>query len=265
MITTTGGRPDGITIKSSQELDLMRRAGKVVGLTKARLMEAVTPGISTRELDRIAENEITRLGAIPSFKGYMGAASTPFPATICVSLNAEIVHGIPGERVLSDGDIVSVDVGAIVDGFHGDSAFTIGVGRITEEAQRLIEATRESLKYGIAEARAGMRIGDVSAAVQSYAEGLGYSVVRQYVGHGIGRALHEEPQVPNYGLAGRGPLLRKGMTIAIEPMLNIGGWETMQLDDGWTVVTADGSLSAHFEHTVAITENGAEVLTSAEG
>ena len=264
MIATTGGRPDGITIKSSQELDLMRRAGQVVGLTKARLMEAVAPGISTRELDRIAENEITRLGAIPSFKGYMGAASTPFPATICVSLNAEIVHGIPGGRVLSEGDIVSVDVGAIVDGFHGDSAFTIGVGRITEEAQRLIEATRESLKYGIAEARAGMRVGDVSAAVQSYAEGLGYSVVRQYVGHGIGRALHEEPQVPNYGLAGRGPLLRKGMTIAIEPMLNIGGWETMQLDDGWTVVTADGSLSAHFEDTVAITEDGAEVLTSAE-
>ena len=262
MITTTGGRPSGITIKSSKELELMRQAGKVVGLTKARLLEAVAPGISTRELDRIAENEITRLGAIPSFKGYMGAASTPFPATICVSLNEEIVHGIPGERVLSEGDIVSVDVGAVVDGFHGDSAFTVGVGRISEKARRLIDATRESLKYGVAEARAGMRIGDVSAAVQTYAEGLGYSVVRQYVGHGIGRALHEEPQVPNYGLAGRGPLLREGMTIAIEPMLNIGEWETVQLDDGWTVVTADGSLSAHFEDTVAITEHGAEVLTS---
>ena len=163
--------------------------------------------------------------------------------------------------MLREGDILSVDVGAIVDGFHGDSAFTIGVGDISEEAQRLIDATREALKQGIAQVKAGSRIGDISSAVQQYAENLGFSVVRQYVGHGIGRAMHEEPQVPNYGTAGTGFLLRKGMAIAIEPMLNIGGWETVQLDDGWTVATADGSLSAHFEDTVAITENGIEVLT----
>jgi methionyl aminopeptidase len=178
-----------------------------------------------------------------------------------VSLNHEIVHGIPGDRVLREGDIVSVDVGAIVEGFHGDSAFTMGVGEVSEEAQRLIEATREALRRGIARAMPGARVGDISDAIQVHSEALGYSVVRQYVGHGIGRALHEEPQVPNYGAPGRGPLLRKGMVIAIEPMLNIGGWETLQLDDGWTVITADRSLSAHFEDTVAITEDGPEVLT----
>jgi methionyl aminopeptidase len=257
--------PGGITIKSDKELDLMRQAGQVVAQAKALVSEAVEPGVTTRELDRIAEEEIKRAGATPSFKGYPGVAQTPFPATICVSLNEEIVHGIPGDRVLREGDIVSIDVGAIVGGFHGDSAFTMGVGAISEEASRLIDATREALKQGIARAKSGARLTDISAAVQKYSEGLGYSVVRQYVGHGIGRALHEEPQVPNYGKAGRGPLLRKGMTIAIEPMLNVGGWEAVQLDDGWTVVTADGALSAHFEDTIAITEDGPEVLTSPSG
>ena len=238
----------------------MREAGRVVAETKAVLAEAIRPGITTGELDRTAAQHIARLGAEPSFKGYMG-----FPATICVSLNEEVVHGIPSRRrVIREGDIVSIDVGAVVGGFHGDSAFTVGVGEIPTETQRLIEATKESLRLGIEQARVGARIGDISAAVQGHAEGLGYGVVRQYVGHGIGRVLHEEPQVSNYGPPGRGHLLRPGMTLAIEPMLNIGGWETVQLDDGWTVVTADGSLSAHFEDTVAITENGAQVLTALE-
>ena len=257
----TKRRSGGVTIKSSKELELMRQAGKVVAQAKAKLREAICPGVTTGELDRIAEDEITRLGAIPSFKGYAPGNAAPFPATICASLNEEIVHGIPGDRVLREGDILSIDIGAIVGGFHGDSAFTVGVGNVSEEAQRLMDATEEALKQGIAQVKAGSRVGDVSSAVQQYAESLGYSVVRQYVGHGIGRAMHEEPQVPNYGSPGRGVLLRKGMAIAIEPMLNIGGWETVQLDDGWTVATADGSLSAHFEDTVAITENGIEVLT----
>jgi methionyl aminopeptidase len=235
----------------------MRQAGEVVASAKAKVSRAIRPGITTRELDRIAETEIRRLGAVPSFKGYLG-----FPASICTSINSEIVHGIPGQRLLSQGDIVSIDVGAIVDGLHGDSAFTVGVGDIREEAHRLIDTTRESLRIGIEQTGAGARIGDISAAIQSYAEERGYSVVRQYVGHGIGRAMHEEPQVPNYGASGRGPLLREGMAIAIEPMLNVGGSGTRVLDDGWTVVTADGSLSAHFEDTIAVTEFGTEVFTS---
>lgn len=255
----------GITIKSKKEIELMRQAGKVVAEAKAHVMDAVKPGVTTAELDRIAEDVIIGMGAIPSFKGYAAGGPIPFTGTICASINEEIVHGIPGDRVLKEGDIFSVDVGAIVGGFHGDSAFTMGVGEISAEAQRLIDATRESLAQGIAQAEAGARIGDISHAVQTYAEGQGYSVVRKYVGHGIGRSLHEDPQVPNYGRAGRGALLRAGMTIAIEPMLNIGGAETRQLDDGWTVVTADSSLSAHFENTIAITAHGAEVLTTPEG
>ena len=250
-------KPTGITIKSTKELDYMREAGRVVALTKARLADAIRPGVTTGELDRVAEQEIRRLGAEPSFKGLYG-----FPATICVSVNEEVVHGIPSNRVILEGELVSLDVGAVVGGFHADSAITVGVGKISEEAERLIDATRESMKLGIAEARAGARVGDIGAAVQSYAEGLGYGVVRQYVGHGIGRDLHEDPQVPNYGVAGRGPALREGMALAIEPMLNLGGWETLQLDDGWTVVTADGKLSAHFEDTIAISSNGPEVLTT---
>ena len=246
----------GITVKSDRELGYMREAGKVVAQTKAVLADALRSGVTTLELDRIADAEIGRLGATPSFKGYHG-----FPATICVSLNEQIVHGIPSDRAIQEGDIVSLDVGAIVEGFHGDSAFTVGIGQISEEAQGLIDATRESLRLGIAQATVGARVGDVSAAVQGYAEGLGYGVVRQYVGHGIGRSMHEDPQVPNYGAPGRGPLLREGMALAIEPMLNMGGREAEQLDDGWTVVTADGSMSAHFEDTIAITGSGPEVMT----
>ena len=261
-MTLTRRQPPGITIKSDRELEIMRRAGRVVAKAKARVMEAIAPGVTTLELDRIAEEEIRRLGATPSFKGYLGASTVPFPATICASVNDELVHGIPGDRVLRDGDIVSVDVGAIVDGFHGDSAFTTGVGEVSAEAKDLMEATRTALERGVAQVKPGARVGDISEAVQTYAEARGYAVVRQYVGHGIGRAMHEDPQVPNYGVAGRGHVLRKGMAIAIEPMLNVGTWETEQLEDGRTVVTADRALCAHFEDTVAIFEDGAEVLTS---
>ena len=258
-------RTGGITIKSERELALMRQAGKVVAEAKFHVMEAVKPGVTTGELDSIAEDVIRKMGAVPSFKGYAAGGPIPFSGTICASINEEIVHGIPGSRKLKDGDIFSVDVGAIVKGFHGDSAFTVGVGDISDEAQRLIDATRKSLRFGIEQANSGARIGDIGNAVQQYAESQGYSVVRKYVGHGIGRSLHEEPQVPNYGRPGRGVLIKKGMTLAIEPMLNIGTHETVQLDDGWTVVTADGELSAHFEDTIAITADGAEILTTPDG
>ena len=250
-------RTGGITIKSEKELDLMRESGSIASHTKAMLIDAVRPGVMSRDLDALAEREIRFLGAVPSFKGLYG-----FPATICASVNEEIVHGIPSRRRLVEGDIISIDLGAIVGGFHSDTAFTVGVGEIDEDSQRLVEATRASLHRAIEQVEAGHRVGDIGAAVQTYAEGMGYGVVRQYVGHGIGRALHEDPQVPNYGKPGRGALLRVGMTIAIEPMLTAGTWDTKVLDDGWTVVTADGSRSAHFEDTVAVTEKGPEVLTA---
>ena len=246
----------GITIKSPQELKAMRRAGEVVGATLSVLKEAVQPGMKTRELDAIADLEIKRRGGKAAFKGYRG-----FPATICTSVNDEIVHGIPGDRVLQEGDLLKMDVGAVVDGFIGDAAITVGVGKINDETRDLIETTRVSLEEGIKAARGGGRIGDIGAAIQSYAQSRGYSVVREYVGHGVGRFLHEEPQVPNYGPSGRGPLLRSGMTLAIEPMVNIGDWHTRLLEDQWTVVTADGSLSGHFEHTIAITDGEPEILT----
>ena len=249
-------RPSGATIKSAAELDCMRRAGKVVREVKKKIREEIRPGVTTAELDRLAEREIRALGAVPSFKGLYG-----FPATICASLNHEVVHGIPSDRVIRDGDLVSIDVGAVVDGFHGDSAFTVAAGSVGKRKQALIDDTEESLRRGIAQAKPGARVGDISSAVQRYAEARGYGVVRQYVGHGIGRELHEDPAVPNHGPPGKGVLLRKGMTIAIEPMLNLGTSETEVLDDNWTVVTADGALSAHFEHTVAITDRGPEVLT----
>ncbi len=233
----------------------------MVARTKKKIAEAIGPGVTTLELDRIAEEEIRRNGATPSFKGYTAGGQVPFPASICASLNEEIVHGIPSDRVLAEGDVLSIDVGAIIDGFHGDSAFTVGVGKITEEADRLIKVTQESLSMGIPQEKIGARVGDISAAVQCYAEDRHYGVVREYVGHGIGRSMHEEPQIPNYGDPGRGALLRNGMAVAIEPMLNIGTWKTIQQNDGWTVVTADGSLSAHFEDTLAITKDGPEVLT----
>lgn len=246
----------GIIIKSNKEIAVMRRAGRIVATILEILCERVTPGMKTKELDNIAERELKRLGAKSSFKGYRG-----FPANLCVSVNDEIVHGIPGERVLNEGDIVSLDFGAIHDGFQGDAAVTIGVGEVSPAAKRLIEATRGALEAGMAVACHGTTLGDVSAAIQQYAESRGYSVVREYTGHGIGREMHEEPQIPNFGSPGTGPVLKKGMTLALEPMLSTGDWRTRVADDHWTVFTADGSLSAHFEHTIAINDAEPEVLT----
>jgi methionyl aminopeptidase len=246
----------GIIIKSDEEIAIMRQAGKIVATILKILSEQAKPGMKTKELDIIAERELERLGARPSFKGYRG-----FPANICVSINDEIVHGIPGERMLNEGDIVSLDFGAIYEGFQGDAALTVSVGEASPAAKRLIAATKGSLEAGIAAACPGARLGDVSAAIQNYAESRGYSVVREYTGHGIGRDMHEDPQIPNFGLPGTGPTLKKGMTLALEPMLNVGNWRTRLADDHWTVLTADGSLSAHFEHTIAINDAEPEVLT----
>jgi methionyl aminopeptidase len=247
----------GIIIKSAEEIAIMREAGRIVATVLKILSERVKPNMKTKELDVIAERELERLGAKPSFKGYRG-----FPATLCVSVNDEIVHGIPGERVINEGDIVSLDFGAIYQGFQGDAAVTVAIGEVSPAAKRLIEATKGSLEAGIAAAYAGARLGDVSAAIQNYAESRGYSVVREYTGHGIGRDMHEDPQIPNFGSPGTGPVLKKGMTLALEPMLNAGNWRTRLADDHWTVLTADGSLSAHFEHTIAINNNAEpEVLT----
>jgi methionyl aminopeptidase len=246
----------GIVIKSDQEIEAMRQAGRIVATVLEVLSRQARAGMETRELDTMAARELKRLGAKPSFKGYRG-----FPANLCVSVNDEIVHGIPGKRVLREGDIVSLDFGAIFMGFHGDAALTVGIGKISQQAEQLMETTRNALKAGIAVACPGARLGDISAAIQDYAESRGYSVVREYSGHGIGREMHEDPQVPNFGLPGTGPVLKKGMTVALEPMVNIGDWRTRVGDDHWTVFTADGSLSAHFEHTIAITDAEPEVLT----
>jgi len=245
-----------IIVKSAEELAVMRQAGRIVGTVLKILSRQVKSGMKTKELDIIATREVERLGAKPSFKGYRG-----FPASLCVSINDEIVHGIPGERVLREGDIVSLDFGAIYNGFQGDAAITVAVGKVTPEAKRLIETTERSLEAGIVAARPGATLGDISAAIQNYAESRGYSVVREYTGHGIGREMHEEPQIPNFGLPGTGPVLKRGMTLALEPMVNAGDWHTRLGDDHWTVLTADGSLSAHFEHTIAITDDEPEVLT----
>lgn len=245
-----------ILIKSEKEIRAMRQAGSIVASALKILAEKVRPGMKTRELDIIAAEELENRGATPSFKGYRG-----YPANLCVSINDEIVHGIPGERVINEGDIVSLDLGAIYDGFHGDAALTIGVGKVSPQALQLIEVTRDALEAGIAVAHAEARLGDISATIQDYAESRGYSLVREYAGHGIGREMHEEPQIPNYGTPGTGPVLKKGMVLAIEPMVNIGDWHTRVGSDHWTVFTSDGSLSAHFEHTIAITNGEAEVLT----
>ncbi len=246
-----------IVLKSKHEIELMRRAGHIVGMVLAEMRNVVRPGITTKELDSIAERIIVKAGAKPAFKGYAG-----FPATICASINEEIVHGIPSKkRVLKEGDIISVDVGSIYKGWYGDAAITLPVGKISEEAERLLEVTKGSLEAAISQAVPGNHLGDVSAAVQQYVESHGYSVIREYTGHGIGRQLHEEPQVLNYGKPGTGVRLRPGMTIAIEPMVSAGSYKTRVLGDGWTVVTQDGSLTAHFEHTIAITDNGTEILT----
>jgi len=250
----------GIIIKSEREIAIMRQAGRIVATVLDILCQQVRTGMKTKELDIIAAREVERLGAKPSFKGYRG-----FPANLCVSVNDEVVHGTPGERVLGEGDIVSLDFGVIYDGFQGDAAVTIGVGEVDLKASELLETTKGGLKAGIAAARAGARLGDISATIQNYAESRGYSVVREYSGHGIGREMHEEPQIPNFGLPGTGPVLKKGMTLALEPMVNVGDWRTRVGDDHWTVLTADGSLSAHFEHTIAITDGEPEVLTAREG
>jgi methionyl aminopeptidase len=242
--------------KSSAEIGIMREAGRITARALRSVGEAVRPGVTTGELDAIAEDVIHSAGALPAFKGYHG-----FPATICASLNEQVVHGIPGERRLAEGDILSVDVGAIVDGYYGDSAYTFAVGAVSDEATRLMDATRAALEAGMARCVPGMRLYDISNAVQHVAEGAGFSIVREYVGHGIGRAMHEEPQIPNFGPAGKGPTLKPGMVLAIEPMVNAGGAAVRSLDDGWTVVTQDMRPSAHFEHTVAVTDDGPYVLT----
>ena len=245
-----------ITRKSPTELDRMRRAGRLVGHTLSTVVAAVRPGVTLLELDTLAERVIRDGGGIPSFLGYHG-----FPATLCLSPNSWVVHGIPNGDVLQEGDILSIDCGAIVEGWHGDAAVTVPVGQVDEAARRLIETTERAMWAGIAQVRAGNRLTDIGHAVERVAAAPGYGVVREYVGHGIGTAMHEEPQIPNYGRPGRGLRLQVGLVLAIEPMVNEGGPETRVLDDGWTVVTRDGSRSAHFEHTVAITKDGPEVLT----
>lgn len=234
----------------------MRQAGKIVAKTLQRLTEEIKPGIKTSHLDSVAASELKKYGAKASFKGYRG-----FPASLCVSVNDEIVHGIPGERELNSGDLVSLDFGAIVNGFHGDGAITVGVGKISSKARELVAVTEAALMVGIKEARDGAHLGDVSAAIQDYVETKGFSVVREYSGHGVGRDLHEDPLVPNFGPPGEGPVLRKGMTLAIEPMVTTGDWRTRVAGNKWTVLTVDGSLAAHFEHTIAISEDEAEILT----
>lgn len=239
----------------------MREAGRVVGQVLQTLAQAVRPGVTAKHLDQIVRKEYARRGVTATFLNYKVPGAPPYPATVCISVNDEIVHGIPGDRAFRDGDIISIDLGATLNGFVGDAAITVPCGTVSEAALSLIEVTRGALWAGIRASRAGNRIGDVSAAVQEHAESRGYSVVREYVGHGVGRVMHEDPQVPNYGAPGKGPLLKKGLVIAIEPMVNIGDWHTERLHDNWTVVTRDGSLSAHFEHTLAITEGDPDVLT----
>jgi methionyl aminopeptidase len=246
-----------IILKSLQEIEKIRKAGLIVADVLAGIREMVRPGMSTLALDEYAEQRIRAAGAKPAFKGYRG-----YPRTLCTSLNDQVIHGIPARDVIiRSGDILSVDVGAIVDGFYGDAAVTLPIGPVSPEAERLIRVTEESLERGIAQARPGNRLFDISAAIQEHVESHGYSVVREFVGHGIGRSLHEDPQVPNFGEPGRGPRLQAGMVLAIEPMVNLGGSKTVVREDQWTAVTADGSLSAHCEHTIAVLEEGARVLT----
>ena len=246
-----------ITLKSAHEIDLMRRAGKITAAARALAGEMVRPGVTTREIDSAVEHFIRQQGAVPSFLNYNG-----FPASACISINDEVIHGIPGDRVLQDGDIVSVDVGAYVDGFHGDCAATFACVSISPEAQRLIDVTRQSFFEGIRFAKEGYRLYDISAAIQEYVESNGFSIVREFVGHDIGAHLHEDPAVPNYGRKGRGPRLLRGMTLAIEPMVNAGKADIWQLSDGWTVKTQDGKYAAHYENTILITDGEPEILTA---
>lgn len=245
-----------IIFKSEREIQYLREAGRIVALALRAVRQAVAPGVTTQELDEVARELIVAHGAIPAFKGYGG-----FQGNICASVNEEVVHGIPGPKRLQAGDIISIDCGAICNGYYGDSAVTIPVGTIDPESERLLRVTEESLYQGIAAATVGNRLGDISHAVQCHVEAEGFSVVRDYVGHGIGRSMHEDPQIPNFGAPGRGPLLKPGMVLAIEPMVNVGTYKVRTLKDGWTVVTADGKRSAHFEHTIAITPDGPKILT----
>jgi methionyl aminopeptidase len=248
-----------IILKSETELKLMRKAGRIVAETHRLLANSIQPGITTKELDKIAEDYIQAQGAVPSFKGYNG-----FPGSICASVNDELVHGIPGQRKLSEGDIISIDIGAQYQGYHGDSAWTYPVGKISETAQKLLDVTERSLYAGLEIAKPDVRLYTISHAIQKCIEDEGFSVVREYVGHGIGSSLHEEPQIPNYGVPERGPRLRQGMVLAIEPMVNVGERFVKTLEDNWTVVTIDGSICSHFEHTIAITADGFEILTKLE-
>jgi len=248
-----------IELKSEREIRIIRENGRIVGLTLSYLKEKIKPGIKTIELDKLAEEFIVKGDAIPAFKGYRG-----YPGNICTSINSEVVHGIPGERVLKEGEIISVDIGVLKNGFYADGAWTFPVGEISNQNKRLLEVTLKSLEAGISQAQVGNRLGDISNAVQATAEKNGYSVVRDLTGHGIGRHMHEDPPVPNFGSPGSGLLLKEGMVLAIEPMVNAGGYEIKTLEDNWTVVTLDGSLSAHFEHTIAVTQNGVEILTLPE-
>jgi methionyl aminopeptidase len=247
-----------IICKTPRELEIMNEAGRIVALTHEELKKYIQPGISTEELDKIAEKFINGLGAIPSFKGYNG-----FPGSICTSVNEQLVHGIPNSNALKDGDIISVDIGAKYNGYHGDSAWTYAVGEISAEDQRLLEVTEASLFKGLDHVKAGARLTDASHAIQQFVESHGFSVVREYVGHGVGQELHEDPQIPHYGPPGKGPRLKTGMVLAIEPMVNAGTRYVQTLKDNWTVVTTDGKNCAHFEHTVAVTETGYEILTKA--
>lgn len=250
-----------VVLKSRDEIKAMREAGRVVAEVLQLLAAAVRPGATSYHLDQIVRKEYARRGVRSPFLHYAPGGAPPYPATVCVSINNEIVHGIPNHRQFKDGDIVSIDLGATLEGFVGDAAITVPCGRVSQEAARLVRVTEEALWIGIRNARAGNRISDIGAAIQEFAESNGYSVVREYVGHGVGRAMHEDPQIPNYGPGGKGPLLKRGMVIAIEPMVNIGSCETKRMPDKWTVVTRDGSLSAHFEHTLAVADGDAEVLT----
>ncbi|MEI5909216.1 type I methionyl aminopeptidase [Bacillus spongiae] len=247
-----------IICKTPRELEIMREAGRIVALTHQELQKYIVPGITTKELDDIADKFIRAHSAIPSFKGYNG-----FRGSICASVNNELVHGIPSERALKDGDIISIDIGAKYKGYHGDSAWTYAVGKIDEDTQKLLDVTEESLFLGLKEAKPGDRLSNISHAIQTYVEANGFSIVREYVGHGVGQDLHESPQIPHYGPPNKGPRLKPGMVLAIEPMVNAGSRYVKTLTDNWTVVTVDGKMCAHFEHTIAITENGYEILTKA--
>jgi methionyl aminopeptidase len=245
-----------VTLKSAREIETMRRSGKITAKVLTDLMQTARPGMTTGQLDAMAEKGIRELGGIPTFKGYHG-----YTASICASVNEEVVHGIPGDRVLKDGDLLSIDIGTTFEGYVSDSAVTVPIGTVSREAQRLLEVTQECLMVGIAQMQRGNHVGDIGAAVQKHAESHGYGVVRELVGHGVGTAMHEEPQVPNYGKPGTGALLRPGLVLAIEPMITQGDYHVEILKDGWTVVTTDGKLAAHFEHTIAVTDDGPKILT----